>query len=51
MAGGYGHDIAVTVGIQLETVRAARAAWQAWQARPGNVVTAPAAPHGNNAAR
>jgi acetoin utilization deacetylase AcuC-like enzyme len=32
MAGGYGHDIAVTVGIQLETVRLARAAWQAWQA-------------------
>jgi acetoin utilization deacetylase AcuC-like enzyme len=32
MAGGYGHDIAVTVGIQLETVRLAHAAWQAWQA-------------------
>ena len=31
MAGGYGHDIAVTVGLQLETVRAAQAAWQAWQ--------------------
>jgi acetoin utilization deacetylase AcuC-like enzyme len=31
MAGGYGHDIAVTVGIQLETVRAALAAWQAWR--------------------
>jgi acetoin utilization deacetylase AcuC-like enzyme len=47
MAGGYGHDIAVTVGIQVETVRAALAAWQAW---PGNAVTAPAAPRGNNAA-
>lgn len=32
MAGGYGHDIAVTVGIQLETVRLALAAWKAWQA-------------------
>jgi acetoin utilization deacetylase AcuC-like enzyme len=32
MAGGYGHDIAVTVGIQLETVREALVAWQAWQA-------------------
>ena len=32
MAGGYGNDIAVTVGIQLETVRQALAAWQAWQA-------------------
>jgi acetoin utilization deacetylase AcuC-like enzyme len=32
MAGGYGHDIAVTVGIQLETVRLALAAWQAWRA-------------------
>ena len=32
MAGGYGHDIAVTVGIQLLTVRLALAAWQAWQA-------------------
>ncbi len=48
MAGGYGHDIAVTVGIQLETVRMALAAWQAW---PGNAVTAPAVRHGNNAAR
>jgi acetoin utilization deacetylase AcuC-like enzyme len=33
MAGGYGHDIAVTVGIQLETVRLALASWRAWQAR------------------
>ena len=47
MAGGYGHDIGVTVGIQLDTVRAARAAWQAW---PGNAVTAPAALRGNNGA-
>jgi len=31
MAGGYGRDIAVTVGIQLDTVRAALDAWQAWQ--------------------
>jgi acetoin utilization deacetylase AcuC-like enzyme len=48
MAGGYGHAIAVTVGIQLDPVRAALAAGQAW---PGNGVTAPAARHGNNAAR
>ena len=31
MAGGYGHDIAITVEIQLATVRAAQAAWQAWR--------------------
>ena len=48
MAGGYGQDIAVTVGIQLETVRAALAAWHAW---PGNAVTAPAARPVNNVGR
>ena len=31
MAGGYGHDIATTVAVQLRTVQAAQAAWQAWQ--------------------
>lgn len=31
MAGGYGHDIATTVAVQLETVRQAQAAWEAWQ--------------------
>lgn len=37
MAGGYGHDIHVTVDLQLTTVRLARDAWCAWQAgdRPG----------------
>ena len=32
MAGGYGRDIAVTVAVQLTTVRWARQAWAAWQA-------------------
>ena len=32
MAGGYGHDIATTVAVQLRTVQLAQAAWQAWQA-------------------
>jgi acetoin utilization deacetylase AcuC-like enzyme len=32
MAGGYGRDIGVTVGVQFETVRLALAAWQAWRA-------------------
>ncbi len=32
MAGGYGHDLAVTVGLQLTTVRLALAAWAAWRA-------------------
>jgi acetoin utilization deacetylase AcuC-like enzyme len=48
MAGGYGHDIALTVGIQLETVRAALAAWHAW---PGNAVTAGGSCKVNNAGR
>jgi acetoin utilization deacetylase AcuC-like enzyme len=48
MAGGYGQDIAVTVGIQLETVRSALAAWHAW---PGNAVTAPGARAMNNVGR
>lgn len=32
MAGGYGRDIAVTVAVQLTTVRWAQQAWAAWQA-------------------
>jgi acetoin utilization deacetylase AcuC-like enzyme len=32
MAGGYGHDIATTVAVQLRTVQLAQAAWRAWQA-------------------
>lgn len=31
MAGGYGHDIATTVAVQLRTVQLAQLAWQAWQ--------------------
>jgi acetoin utilization deacetylase AcuC-like enzyme len=35
MAGGYGHDIDVTVAIQAATVAAAMASWQEWKnARP-----------------
>jgi len=32
MAGGYGHDIATTVAVQLRTVQQAQASWLAWQA-------------------
>ncbi len=32
MAGGYGHDIATTVAVQLRTVQLAHAAWLAWPA-------------------
>jgi acetoin utilization deacetylase AcuC-like enzyme len=32
MAGGYGHDIDVTVALQLETVRLAWQAWRHWHA-------------------
>jgi hypothetical protein len=31
MAGGYGHDLATTVAVHLNTVRAA---FDAWQRRP-----------------
>jgi len=35
MAGGYGHDIEVTVAIQAATIRAAIESWQGWKnARP-----------------
>lgn len=33
MAGGYGHDIAVTVSLQLTTLRLAHHSWLAWQQR------------------
>jgi acetoin utilization deacetylase AcuC-like enzyme len=32
MAGGYGHDIAVTVGLQVNSYRIALSYWQRWQA-------------------
>jgi acetoin utilization deacetylase AcuC-like enzyme len=35
MAGGYGHDIATTVAVQLRTVQLAQVAWAAWAARHG----------------
>ncbi len=31
MAGGYGHDVAVTVALHEQTVRLAARSWQAWQ--------------------
>ena len=33
MAGGYGHDLDVTVAIQAATIEAAIAAWRAWRER------------------
>ena len=33
MAGGYGHDLDVTVAIQAATIEAAIAAWRAWRDR------------------
>jgi hypothetical protein len=33
MAGGYGRDIATTVGLQLRTLELALHSWQAWSAR------------------
>ncbi|MEH0167395.1 histone deacetylase [Roseateles microcysteis] len=32
MAGGYGHDVAVTVALQVSTLREAAHSWSAWQA-------------------
>jgi hypothetical protein len=32
MAGGYGHDLDVTVAIQAATIGAALDAWRAWRA-------------------
>ena len=33
MAGGYGHDLDVTVAIQAATIEAAIAAWRDWSER------------------
>jgi acetoin utilization deacetylase AcuC-like enzyme len=44
MAGGYGHDLDVTVAIQAATIAAAIDAWRAWQGRAPRVVEASAAP-------
>ncbi len=35
MAGGYGHDIETTVGVQLNTYRVALSHWQRWQTQVG----------------
>ena len=32
MAGGYGHDLEVTVAIQAATIEAAIEAWRGWRA-------------------
>ena len=34
MAGGYGHDLDVTVAIQAATIRAAIDSWRQWNRRP-----------------
>jgi hypothetical protein len=31
MAGGYGRDLAITVGIQRRTLELACGSWQSWQ--------------------
>ena len=44
MAGGYGHDLDVTVAIQAATMEAAIGAWRIWRDRaPGRDAAAPAA--------
>jgi len=44
MAGGYGHDLDVTVAIQAATIEAAIGAWRIWRDRaPGRDAAAPAA--------
>ena len=44
MAGGYGHDLDVTVAIQAATIEAAIAAWRAWRERDhGSAAGAPSA--------
>jgi len=40
MAGGYGHDLDITVAIQAATIEAAIAAWRAWRDRPRGGVDA-----------
>jgi len=36
MAGGYGHDLASTVGVQLNSYRVALSHWQRWQRWQGD---------------
>ncbi len=43
MAGGYGHDLDVTVAIQAATIEAAIDAWRAWRGRSPAVVSTPSA--------
>ncbi len=43
MAGGYGHDVDVTVAIQVATIGAAVEAWRAWQNRPAGSAATDAA--------
>jgi acetoin utilization deacetylase AcuC-like enzyme len=44
MAGGYGHDLEVTVAIQAATIAAAIDAWRAWRDRSRSVEAAARAP-------
>ena len=44
MAGGYGHDLDITVAIQAATIEAAIDAWRAWRDRSGGVDASTAAP-------
>ena len=44
MAGGYGHDLDVTVAIQAATIEAAIDAWRAWRGRSLGVEVAARAP-------
>jgi len=37
MGGGYGHDIAETVQVQLQTYELGFAHWQRWQCRQRDV--------------
>lgn len=43
MAGGYGHDLDVTVAIQAATIEAAIDAWRAWRGRSPAVASTPSA--------
>jgi hypothetical protein len=35
MAGGYGHDLATTVAVQVNTLNLAADAWARWPIEPG----------------
>ncbi|MCE4554541.1 histone deacetylase [Pelomonas cellulosilytica] len=39
MAGGYGHDLATTVAVQVNTLTLAAASWAAWQAAAATAVS------------